>query len=95
VQADWINSLYLNTNPLFDPDVESNPITPTHFVVQIGQSNFEYSISQWNSVLEINQPLVNGDTLFVKFIKRTVQTDLQLSICGLSLFQVDSSGNFQ
>lgn len=95
VKAIWLEKVYKNNGPLFDPVIELKAPEPTHFVV-LGSNgvNQEFSISQWNSQLDITSPLTNNNTLFVKFINRTIDTDLQLAIVGFNLFQVDTNGNF-
>jgi hypothetical protein len=93
-KANWLKDLYTNTNPLFDPILEAGELLPTHFVVLINNSKFEYTIDKWNTTLSVNQVVTNNDTLFIKFIKRTNMNDLQLSIAGTSIFQADINGTF-
>lgn len=94
-QAAWLDKVYRPTNPLVDTYQESQAPDPTHFTVQAGVNLVqEHPLNEWNIELQMNQPVPNNGTLFLKFLKRTVDGDLQLAVAGLPLFQVDSSGNF-
>lgn len=84
-QDDWLNRLYFNAKPLVDTARESLPPTPTHFKVIRGMQEIEFPISQWNQEQVFSQPFTNYDTVFVKFFKRTVENDLQLSVIGLPI----------
>ena len=87
--------MYAPLNPIVDTYHESQPPVPTHFTVQAGNNLVqEHPMSEWNTEFQMNQPVPNNGTLFIKFIKRTVDGDLQLAAAGLPLFQVDTSGNF-
>ncbi len=94
-QAAWLDAIYKPTRPLFNPQTETQGLTPTHFIVLAGNNApQEHLISEWNTTMAMNQAVANNGTLFIKFIKRTVDGDLQLAAVGLPMFQVDSSGNF-
>jgi hypothetical protein len=90
---DWLNKVYLKTQPLYNPTTETGPLTPTHFVVMVGSVRTEYSIAQWSDNLTISANVANSSTVFVQFIKRTPTQDLQLSIAGMPVYYVDVSGN--
>lgn len=90
----WLDKVYKPTNPLINPYNESVPLVPTHFIVQAGNNQQEHTIAEWNVEMSMSQAVANNGTLFIKFIKRTVDGDLQLAAAGLPLFQVDSSGNY-
>lgn len=94
-QAAWLDKVYRPTNPLVDTYKESQAPDPTHFKVIVGNNVVqEHPLNEWNFELQFNQPVPNNGTLFLKFLKRTVDGDLQLAVAGLPLFQVDTSGNF-
>lgn len=93
-QGDWLDHVYKRTYPMYDNQVESQAPQPTHFRLIAGGNIVTYALSEWNSQLVLSQSLTNGSMVYLKFIKRTADVDLQLSIAGLQLFQVDQSGNF-
>lgn len=91
----WLDKVYKPTNPLVDTYSESQAPTPTHFQVIVGNNTVqEHTIDEWNVEMTMNQNVANDGTLFIKFIKRTTDGDLQLAAAGLSLFQVDNAGNY-
>jgi hypothetical protein len=86
-QEAWLAKLYLNTKPIIDQSREVDPPTPTHFRFNVGGTEYEYPIAQWNGELQVGSGLVNSGTLFVEFVKRTPETDLYLSVAGMPIWQ--------
>lgn len=84
---EWVEKLYYNTHPLYDPDREIGPLEPTHFVIVNGSHETEFPISQWNSQLISTMPIANMSTVYLKFIRRMPITDLILSLAGLPVYQ--------
>jgi hypothetical protein len=93
-QAMWLEKVYLPTAALFDTYRETRAPTPTHFSLTASGITSEYALSDWNTELTLNQSLVDNSTVYLKFFQRTPDTDLQLSIAGMQLFQIDVNGNF-
>ena len=93
-QAAWLEKLYFRTQPLFDPNVESGPMTPNFFRVIIDGITNEYPLSQWNSKLTFVGAIRNNTTAYVQFIKRTPDNDFELAIAGLPLYYVNNVGAF-
>lgn len=92
--ANWMRAFYELSRPLYDPSVEAAPPAPSHFKIVIGGVSTTYPISQWSNDIAIGQALVNGDTLFIEFILRTIAIDLQLSKIGVPLWEVDAVGTY-
>jgi hypothetical protein len=80
---DWLNHIYYSTKPLTNPDIEIAPPVPTHFQIIQGGNEVEFTIDQWNASLNIPFVVALYSTVFVKFIKRTGNGDLELSIAGM------------
>lgn len=85
----WLNRVYYPTYPLTDPNVEVNLPIPTHFQILIDNSWMEFNISNWNTDLTINSMIPNFSTLFVRFIQRVQSGDLELSIAGITVKQLN------
>lgn len=85
----WLARMFGATLPLNDPSVEVGAPAPTHFALVLSGGDVEFPISNWNSTLTLNQALTNNGTLFVKFFKRTSDTDLQLAIAALPIWQTN------
>ena len=89
VLANWIQRMYLNTEPLTDPQQEVAAPVPNFFSIVTSNGDVAFPISEWNQVLPINNIINNLDTLFVKFFLRTADNDVQLSIAGLPVHQTN------
>lgn len=89
-QTSWLDKLYHQTKPLYNTSTESAAPAPTHFAVMIDSSETIYPISQWNQTLTINRALVNGSTIYVRFMRQLGSEQLQLSIAGMALWFVDA-----
>lgn len=81
----WLEKLYKNTYPLINPSTESEPVTPTHFVITYNGTVSEFPISDWNQPLNIGVNIEEFKTLTVRFIKRAVSNNIQLSIAALMI----------
>lgn len=86
-KEDWLNQVYYRTMPLTDPNREAAPPEPNYFALIFGSQRVEYPISQWNAELTVGNGLVNNDTLFIEFFKRTTDNDIQLSLAAMPIYQ--------
>lgn len=93
-QSEWLKAFWEPTNPLFDPNAEIKPPTPTHFRLIAGANSAEYPIESWSEELALTSTITNNSTVFLEFFTRTVENDLHTSIAGVPLFQVDDLGQF-
>lgn len=80
-KSDWLLKMYYNTYPLSDSRLEANIPVPTHFVVMVGDTEVEKTIDEWNTVIPAT--ITQFSTIFIRFIKKTSNSILQLSIAGL------------
>ena len=80
---EWKQKVYLKTYPLLDRTVESSPLEPTHFEIMYGTYKAEYPITDWDQTFTMNKNIPVGSTVYIKFIRRTTMTDLELSIAGM------------
>lgn len=84
----FLDTLYYSTNPLYDPQTEVAAPAPTHFVLVTKTRSFEVPISQWATNVTFVNDLLEGETLYIKWIKRTYDSDLQLGVSGLPVHSV-------
>lgn len=83
LQETWLRNLYEATEPLYNTGSEDLAPTPTHFRVRFLNNTYEYSVAQWNTELIVNNDLADGDLVYIEWIKRTYDTDLQLAISAV------------
>lgn len=93
-QATWLAAYYNNTLPMTIAGVETAPPTPTHFTLVINGASTTYPISSWNAAIVTAQTVTQNSTLFIQFIQRTALADLQLSVAGVPMYQINSSGAY-
>lgn len=82
-QAAWLAAMYTNTNPLYDAQSEGAPPVPTHVIAITKTRQFRIPISQWNVKTAIVNDLVEGGTMYLKWVKELANGDLQLGIGGV------------
>lgn len=82
-QTDWLNAMYRNASPLYDPNSENNAPDPTHFIVVTATRQYEVPISQWATTIQFVNDVIEGGTLYIKWIKRMYNGDLQLAVTGV------------
>lgn len=83
----WLRTMYEAAEPLINPEREINPPTPTHFVLHFLHNKYEFSVEQWNAKLRVNNDLSDGEVLYVQWIKREYDNDLQLAMTALPVLQ--------
>ena len=79
----WKERVYTHTYPLLDRTVEINPPTPTHFIVSYSNTSVEFLMSDWNQDLNMGIDIPLYGTVTIRFIKRGVNSDMQLSISAM------------
>ena len=84
----WLQETYLKTYPIVDPGSESAPIEPTHIRVIIGNITFEASVVTWNETFTVESPQLDGRNVYVQFIRKTNDTDLELATAALPVRNV-------
>lgn len=88
-QEEWLEALYYNTKPIFNPRLEGpeRPIPPDHFVLMHGNSETKYPLDRWDKVNQILGTVAPNSTLFVKFVRQGVNRDMILTVAGLTVVQ--------
>lgn len=84
----WLQKLYYDTHPLFDPSVEATPPQPTHVEVVFKQFVVEIPISNWNVLMSVPNDVPQGELLGLRWIRRTSNSDLLLAYSALPVFIV-------
>lgn len=82
-KEDWLKHVYLNTFPLVDKAREVVPPSPTHIVLSYNGVSTEFLIDDWNTNMIIPTGVPTYKNLTIRFIKRTANGDMQLSIAAM------------
>lgn len=85
-KAAWLQRLYRLVYPLTDQLREVQAPDPTHFTISSNSWDVVYPIDKWNEVLTLNYTLANNATVFIKFLIRTPDTDIQLAIAAMPCY---------
>ncbi|MCK9529083.1 MAG: hypothetical protein M0R77_00750 [Gammaproteobacteria bacterium] len=88
-KAQWLEKAYYELNPLYNSLAETKPIEPDYIKIRTGSGlEMEISVDDWNSDIPTNLPIVANETLFLHFVKRTADSELQLAVGGWSVRQL-------
>lgn len=83
-QAAWLQQVLAPARPLYDTRKEPSYPVPDYFAFLWSDgTQTEFPISQWNQQCEVSQLLSDGDTLNVKFFKRTPENDIEIALCPI------------
>jgi hypothetical protein len=91
LQSTWLNKVFYNAEPLVNTQSETVAPEPNHFVVMIGTNEYTYPLDRWNTELLVPEVPADGEPLFIRFIRRLPEGDLQLGIGGMITLQVDAT----
>lgn len=87
-KEEWLRHLYYGTLPLHDPTREAKAPEPTHFNLVFANRKIELGVSQWNAETVVPNDLATGELLYLEWMRRTPNGDLQLAISGLRVQQL-------
>lgn len=77
---EWLDKLYYQSRPLVDVMREGVPPKPNVFEVEVNGVTHRYRVlADWNKTVVFTQSLQNYNTMIIRFIEETADTDLQLS----------------
>lgn len=85
--TDWLNKVFYAVNPLFDDTSEVQAPLPTHFIIQTKGREYEFALSQWNQEFAILNDVAIGETVYIRWIRDTSNTRLELGVTGLAVEQ--------
>lgn len=81
----WLKKVYWAQQPLKDDRSEETAPVPNYLVITTASGEVEIPIAQWNQkiVMDSGQVPAQGAPLYVHFLRRQTNTDLQLAVAGL------------
>lgn len=84
---EWIDRLYTRTLPIFNSLKETAAPKPTHFRVTVGNNTTEYPVAEWNKTHQVLAGLTYWKTVYIQWIMKTPDSELELGITGLPLWE--------
>lgn len=91
LQATWLQKVFYNAEPLINTQSETRAPEPNHFVLMIKGVDYTFPMDRWNTELTLPAVPATGEPLFIRFIRRLPEADLQLGIGGMITLQEDVS----
>lgn len=83
----WLAKLYKALRPVINPQAEMEAPLPTHFRIRIGSSEvLEKPVAQWSQTFTILNGLNVGENIYIEWIRKTPETDLELGTSGVLLW---------
>lgn len=82
---DWLDAVYYAQEPLYDILSEAKAPIPTHFTLSTKSRDYDFPIASWNTQLSILNDLTEGQTIYIRFLRRDVNGELQLATAGLPI----------
>ena len=77
---EWLDKLYYQSRPLVDVMREGVPPKPNVFEIEVNGLTHRYRVlTDWNKTVVLTQSLQNYNTMIIRFMEETADTDLQLS----------------
>lgn len=82
-KEEWLEKVFYASKPLYDPYSELKAPEPNFFVLVSKNHRVEVPIANWGSLLTVHEVPDEGDPVYLEFIRRTSETDLQLGKSGI------------
>lgn len=85
-KADFLQRCYYRSKPLYNPAIQEGPEEPTHMVISrfSGTPSVEVSLSTgYGTPISLEGSFTPGELMIIKFIKRGLNGDAVLSVCGI------------
>lgn len=86
--AEWLAKVYYPTQPLYDTRSETGPLVPNYFILASENNRLELPISSWNQEITVERAPDAGKLVYIEFLRKTADNDLQLSVAGLITHQL-------
>lgn len=90
-QEVWLRDVYERIEPLLNTQVETTPLTPTHFEVMFLHNTYRFEVGQWDETLVVNNDLEEGEVVWVRWLRVNYDTTLELGMSGFPLHQTTTS----
>lgn len=82
---EFLNKLYYSTLPLYNPERETAPLTPTHIEVRSGTQVILVPIEEYDNTFQFTGVVPMYSNIDIVFLKQTISDYLKLSIASLTV----------
>ncbi len=83
--SEFLDKVYRTTNPIYDPEIESAGLVPTHFEIRYLGEAYIHPIENFTMTFHFNNPLTRYKNVEIVFLKQTVTGMKNLSISSMTL----------
>lgn len=87
-KEEWLNNVFYRAMPLHNYQSEVSAPPPNYFIVKTKLRNYEFPIDSWNENLTVVNDLVPGENVYIEFIHRVHENDLQLGVGALPVIHI-------
>lgn len=84
-EDEWLDKVFYASQPLYDPYSELKAPKPNFFVLVSKNHRVEVPIANWGSVLTVHEVPNEGAPVYLEFLRRGSDTDLQLGKSGMAV----------
>jgi len=84
-EQDFIDKVYLTTNPLINPAIELSPIFPSHIELIVNNDSIIVPINQYTDSFNFPSQLQQFDNIDIVFLKETASGYLKLSVASMTM----------
>lgn len=88
-KEDWLDKMFFNTRPIYNPTSELRAPAPTHFNLVIAGVSKEFSTDNWKTKLLMNVLPGPGEQVRFEWIMRDGNGDHLLGVSAVPMFQID------
>lgn len=88
---EWLDRVYYPTQPLYDARRETGAPVPNFMVLVSGNNRIELPVSDWNKTITVERTPDEGRPVYIEFLRKTADNDLQLGVSALITHQRQTS----
>lgn len=87
-KEEWLNNVFYRAKPLHNYVSEVTAPPPNYFVVKTKLRKYEFPIDMWDQNLAVINDLIPGENVYIEFIHRIQENDLQLGVGAMPVIHV-------
>lgn len=85
----WIEKVFFATEPLFHNQLETDAPNPNVVIVWVGNNQYEIDVVDFDKEITVPGSYPSGKNIYLQFIYRTHDNDLQLGMGAMPLRRLD------